>query len=175
MTEPTAAPVAAATEAEALEAPENSPDSAVELSEDTAEVEAPEAAEASVSRRDQKLAEEAARWRIQTRQAETKLAVAEARIAEMQKAEVERLLATRLAMPSDLWLSGKFAVEDLLTNGQVDAERVNAAADTVLESRPHWAARLKPVGAPAASVTGDGKYEPPKTVSWQSLLQGNAG
>ena len=178
MTEQTPAPEAPAdTGAEAQAEAVKAPDSAVETTEPEGPVDSAEQAEASVSRRDQKLADEAAKWRVTARQTEAKLAVAEARVAELQRQEVERILATKLAMPEDMWLSGKWSVADMLNEqGQVDAERVSAAADAVLEGRPHWAApKLRSVGAPADAVTGDGKYEPPQTVTWQSLLQGNAG
>ena len=167
--------VAAATGTEAQEAPENGPESPVETPEPTAEVEVPTEANESVSTRDQKLASEAAKWRVTARQTEAKLAVAEARVAELQRQEVERILATKLAMPEDFWLSGKWSVADMLNEqGQVDAERVSAAADAVLEGRPHWRATLKPVGAPASSVTGDGEYKPgPAAPTWQQLLRGD--
>ena len=167
--------VAAATGTEAQEAPENTAESAVEPPEGTAEVEVPTEANESVSRRDQKLADEAAKWRVTARQTETRLKVAEARVAELQRQEVERILATKLAMPEDMWLSGKWSVADMLNEqGQVDAERVSAAADAVLEGRPHWRATLKPVGAPASSVTGDGDYKPgPAAPTWQQLLRGD--
>ena len=176
MTEQTPAPEAPAdTGAEAQAEAVKAPDSAVETTEPEGPVDSAEQAEASVSRRDQKLADEAAKWRVTARQTEAKLAVAEARVAELQRQEVERILATKLAMPEDMWLSGKWSVADMLNEqGQVDAERVSAAADAVLEGRPHWRATLKPVGAPASSVTGDGDYKPgPAAPTWQQLLRGD--
>ena len=164
-----------APEAEALDGAAEAPESAVEPSGGTTEVDSATEANESVSRRDQKLADEAAKWRVTARQTETRLKVAEARVAELQRQEVERILATKLAMPEDMWLSGKWSVADMLNEqGQVDAERVSAAADAVLEGRPHWRATLKPVGAPASSVTGDGEYKPgPAAPTWQQLLRGD--
>ena len=165
-----------APEAEALDGAAEAPESAVEPSGGTTEVDSATEANESVSRRDQKLASEAARWRVTARQTETKLHVAEARIEEMQRNEINRHLATKLQAPEDFWPATNQTLADLLNeDGQVDTERVSAAADAVLDGRPHWRAKLKPVGAPSTAVTGDGKYEPPQTVTWHSLLQGNAG
>ncbi|MCB1286986.1 MAG: hypothetical protein KDB47_04670 [Mycobacterium sp.] len=165
-----------APEAEALDGAAEAPESAVEPSGGTTEVDSATEANESVSRRDQKLADEAAKWRVTARQTETRLKVAEARIEELQRAEINRQLATKLEAPEDFWLATNRTLADLLNeDGQVDTERVAEAAEAVLANRSHWRAKLKPVGAPADSVTGDGKYEPPKTVTWHSLLQGNAG
>lgn len=176
MTEQTPAPEATAdTGTEALEAPENTAASDSETPEPTAEVDVPTEADESVSTRDQKLASEAAKWRVTARQTETKLQVAEARIEEMQRNEINRQLATKMAMPEDFWLSGKWSVADMLNeHGQVDADRVAEAAEAVLDGRPHWRAVLKPIGAPSNAVTGDGDYKPgPAAPTWQQLLRGD--
>ena len=126
------------------------------------------------SKRDAKLADEAAKWRVTARQAETKLLVAEARIADMQRAEINAQLAKKLALPEDFWLATDSTLEDLTTDGKVDLDKVDAAAEAVTANRPHWRATLKPIGAPSSAVTGDGQYNPaPATPTWQQLLKGN--
>ncbi len=122
---------------------------------------------------DGKLANEAAKWRREYRAAETKLTVAEARVAEMQKAEIHRLAATKLADPTDLWLAPGVDLGGLLgDDGMVDPERVEEATEAILESKPHWRSRPRPVGAPAAAVTGDGKLEPvEEPTTWATVLK----
>ena len=123
---------------------------------------------------ERKLSDEAARHRIAARAAETKLTIAEARIAELQRAEVNRHLATKLASANDVWLVPDITLDDMLTNGEVDTDKIDAIAERVLAARPHWKAKW-PVGAPASAVTGDGKA--PKAAeqpTWAGLLKGNA-
>ena len=130
--------------------------------------------ESNDSVHDGKLANEAAKWRREYRSAETRLTVASARIEEMQKAEINRLAATKLADPTDLWLAPGVDLGGLLgDDGLVDPERVEEATEAILEAKPHWRSRPRPVGAPANAVQGDGK--PPEHVeepTWATLLKG---
>ena len=166
-------------------APETGPDSPTEPPEADAEVDAPgddvdgdTDGGSSETAHDGKLASEAAKWRREYRAAETKLTVAQARVAEMQKAEIHRLAATKLADPTDLWLAPGVDLGGLLgDDGLVDPERVEEAAEAILESKPHWRSRPRPVGAPANAVQGDGKApEHVEEPTWATLLKrGNTG
>jgi len=174
-------------------APETGPESPAEPPEPAAGVDAPgddvdgdtdggssepAGTESNDSVHDGKLANEAAKWRREYRAAETKLTVAEARVAEMQRAEIARLAATKLADPTDLWLAPGVDLGGLLgDDGLVDPERVEEATEAILESKPHWRSRPRPVGAPANAVQGDGKApEHVEEPTWASLLKrGNAG
>lgn len=143
---------------------------------------APEAAPegGDTSEQDQRLSDEAAKWRVQARAEETNRLLAEARVAGLQTREVNRLLRAKLAAPADFWLVADVKLEDLLTYSEadadmvVDADKVHAAADAITESRPHWRAKLGPVGAPSNAVTGDGKYNvaAAEKPSWDTLLKG---
>ena len=124
---------------------------------------------------EQRLSDEAAKWRREYRAADTHRLIAEARVADMQTKEINRILATQFAAPDDFWLASDATLEDLTTDGEIDAEKVAEAAAAVLDTRPHWRATLKPVGAPASAVTGDGKA--PKAAeqpTWAGLLKGTA-
>lgn len=120
---------------------------------------------------DRRLSDEAARWRVTARQAETKLVVAEARLEQMRVAEVQRLAANKLADPADLFLGG-ITIDRLLgEDGEVDPQLVDEAAEAVLEQKPHWRSRPRPVGAPASAVNSDGKITGgTPTPTWADLL-----
>jgi hypothetical protein len=83
---------------------------------------------------------EAAKLRGRLRDTEGQLAAMAARVAALQRAEVERLAAEHLATPADLWLTDT-KVDTLLDDaGNVDSAKVAIAAKGVVASRPHWAA-----------------------------------
>lgn len=123
---------------------------------------------------DQRLSEEAARWRRQARAEETNRLIAEARVAELQRAEINRHIATRLASADDFWLVPGVNFDDFIVDGEVDLDAVNTKADEIIASRPHWKARMAPVGAPSAAVQGDGRYDVPaaEEPTWEGLLKG---
>jgi len=153
---------------------ETAPESHAEPSEPAADTGAAEQPDTS-SRRDAKLADEAARWRVTAKQTAAKLAVEQARISEMNRREAQRLAAVQLQDPGDMWIDG--TTPDQLTgdDGLIDPDLVAEHAARTVAEHPHWA-RTKPVvGAPAAAVTGDGKFEPaPAAPTWQDLLKGGA-
>ena len=115
---------------------------------------------------------EAAKYRRQLRATETRLEVAQAVVAEMNRETAERLASERLADPSDLWNAAE--LDGLLdTSGKLDAASVEVAVAELLNRKPHLA--LRGPGAPAAStVTGDGKAPAPKgSQSWAEALRGS--
>jgi hypothetical protein len=128
-----------------------------------------------------KLSDEAARWRRELRATETKLTAAEtretilaARVAELQRADINRAVATKLASADDFWIAPGVNLDDFIVNGEVDLDAVHAKADEIVAARPHWKAKW-PVGAPASAVTGDGKA--PKAAeqpTWAGLLKGRS-
>jgi hypothetical protein len=143
--------------------------------------------EAVVDGTDRRLSAEAARHRTAARAAETKLAIAEARItelqkaadakiAELQKAEVNRIFKDRFVSADDAWLLPDVSVQAMLTDdGKVDPDLVHEMADNILETRPHWRMRPQRIGAPASAVTGDGKAPGsgmPAQPGWAELLKG---
>lgn len=116
---------------------------------------------------------EARSWRLKLRAAETNLAVANARIAEQNRLHAERVLSYRLADPSDAWANGADLASMLNDDGLIDEDAVLAYADSLLQAKPHYAAKLKPVGAPASAVTADDPIPTAnQTPSWQDILTG---
>jgi hypothetical protein len=166
------------TEAIASPGDDSADDSAAEAAEITVDAPEVEPEGDALDAAGRKLSDEAAKWRVQARAEETNRLIAEAKLAGVQTREVNRLLATKLQMPDDFWIASDVKLEDLLGDeGEVDADKVAEAADAVLQNRPHWAARLKPVGAPSAAVTGDGKYNVKGTgdkVDWSDVLRGKS-
>lgn len=80
---------------------------------------------------------EAARYRTRLRATEGERDTLAQQVERMQRAEAERLAGERLAQPSDLFDVGGTALADLLTDdGDVDADRVTAAVQALLDARP---------------------------------------
>ena len=121
---------------------------------------------------DRKLSEEAARYRVAARAAKTELVVAQARIAELQRAEINRAVATKLHSSDDFWIAPGVDLDQFITDGEIDFEAVNAKADEIIAARPHWKAKW-PVGAPSAAVTADdGFRQASAQPTWDALLKG---
>lgn len=165
-TEPEAAP-AAGSHPEAESVTEDAADPADDTAADT---------DAPGDNRDGKLAAEAAKWRVAARQAETHLAIAEARIAELRTAEVEQVVtdSRKLADAKDLWLSPGLTLDALLgDDGNIDKQLVNEAVDELLAAKPHW---RNPIGAPSSAVNGNGTIPSPGQAlpSWMDVIRGGA-
>jgi hypothetical protein len=157
-----------------VEVAEETPQVDAEPSEAVGAPDAPEDSEVDDSGQtiaDRKLSDEAARWRVNARAAETKLAVAEARLEQMRIAEAHRIAATKLADPADLFLGG-ITIDRLLgEDGEVDPQLVDEAAETLLQQKPHWRSRPRPVGAPASAVNSEGRILGGTTTpTWAELL-----
>ncbi len=114
---------------------------------------------------------EAAKWRTRLRQAEAERDTLAQRLARMQQAEVDRLVAERMADPEDLRVLGKVEVADLLDDeGLVDVDKVDQAVSDVLKSKPRLAKDYEPDaegfdGGARQSVSNSG-------ASWSSVLGG---
>lgn len=113
-----------------------------------------------------------ARYRVERNEAREQLAAANERIARMQRTEIERLAATSLAHPDDLFtLSGNDLADYLNDDGDVDPEKVDADIAAIVAERPGL---LKPTPpAPAVDRSQGFGVDPesgPKDFS--SLLRG---
>lgn len=97
-------------------------------------------------------AREAAKWRKQFRQAEERATQLQTRLEALQRAEVERIAAERMADPADLWRAGVDLTDVLTDDGTVDQDSIGDTINRVLEKHRHW---RKPALA-AAPVTGVG-------------------
>ncbi len=83
---------------------------------------------------------EAATYRRRLRETETERDSLAERVRSYEAADVERSVAGKLADPRDLWQSA--ALDELRgEDGQVDAEKVTAAVDGLLEAKPHYGTR----------------------------------
>jgi len=85
---------------------------------------------------DQRLSAEAARWRREFRSAETKLTAAEtreavlaARVAELQRAEINRAVATKPVQADDIWLWPGVDLDQFIVDGEVDLDAALAKAE----------------------------------------------
>jgi len=110
---------------------------------------------------------EAARYRRQLRESQSHAEALGARVEAMQRTDVERLAATDLQTPADLWLTGPDLADLLDEAGDVDPEKVKTTVAAVLEQRPGWA---RPDGPP--SFDGGARTTPPRQVSMLEVLQG---
>ncbi len=116
---------------------------------------------------DAKLRREAARYRRSLREAGTERDGLRGRVEAMQKAEVERLVATDLAAPADMWLAGASLPDLLDDDGNVDPGKVNDATAKILIDRPGWRA----VPAPP-SFDGGARVTVPTATTYQEILRG---
>lgn len=102
-------------------------------------------------------------------EAHSRLEAAQQRINSMLLREIEHQAAKRLEVPSDLFDLGKNKLADLLTdNGDIDAEKVTAAVDALLKTRPSLAARSVTWGDVGAGYRGDVEDTP----DWSTALRG---
>jgi hypothetical protein len=111
-----------------------------------------------------------ARYRVERNEAREALATAEARIAQFQRAEVERLASESLAMPGDLLtLSGNELSEYLDDDGNVDPEKVAADVAVILAERP-GIGKAHPRAFDPTQGHG-GRHPSKQAPSWGALFQ----
>ena len=115
---------------------------------------------------DEKPGAEAAKYRRRLRDTERERDTLSARVEAMQKREVERLVATDLATPGDLWLTDASLPEMLDESGDIDPAKVTQAVAGILESRPGWR-RTTP-----SSFDGGARTSASTGVTFQQVLQG---
>lgn len=112
-----------------------------------------------------------ARYRTERNTAREELAAANARIAQMQRAEVERIASEHLAQGADLLTMSGNELAAYLDDetGAVDAERIREDARLLLEERPGLG-KHAPAFDPTQGTGGPPKPKPP-TPSWGSMFQ----
>jgi hypothetical protein len=111
-----------------------------------------------------------AKYRVERNAAREALTAAEARIADLQTREVERLAGEHLAQPGDIGLSGKALADYLTPEGWVDHDAVADAAAAVIESRPGLA--RNPKVRATDSTQGAGNASGKGQLQWTDLLKG---
>ncbi|GLP74928.1 hypothetical protein TUM20983_20380 [Mycobacterium antarcticum] len=119
---------------------------------------------------DEKIGNEAAKYRTRLRAAETentslteRLTAAatekgalEERVHHVQRGEAERLASAKLADPADLWRDGATLTDLLDEGGNVDSALVDDLAKQLAGSHPHWgiARPTRPSTPPAFRGSG---------------------
>ncbi len=115
---------------------------------------------------DEKPGSEAAKYRRRLRDTEAERDTLTARVETMQKREVERLVATDLATPADLWLTDTTMADLVDDNGDIDPAKVGEAVTALLAERPGWRRTT------AASFDGGARTSASTGVTFQQVLQG---
>ena len=128
---------------------------------DTADAGSDSGAEAAPQNRE-------ARYRVERNEARAEVETLQARLAVLQRAEVERLASAGLSHPSDLFsLSGNELADYLTEAGTVDAEKVSADLAAILQERPGMG-KLDPAVDPSQ---GHGWGPVKRTPTWGDLLK----
>lgn len=90
---------------------------------------------------------EARKYRRRAQTAEAERDTLKARLETLQRGEVERLVADRLADPADVWRDGATLDALLDDDGNIDPKRVDDLTKTLLAAHAHWGiTRQQPKG-----------------------------
>lgn len=107
-----------------------------------------------------------ARYRTRARDAESALAVAQARLEKFRTVDAERHAAAHLADPSDLWTLGVSLADVLGADGEVDQQLVEDAAERIATTRPGLRPKQVEMGQGRRGTRGG------SGTSWSSVLRG---
>lgn len=112
--------------------------------------------------------------RARAQQAEAERDTALALVDALRRAEIARLAADTLAVPSDLFTLGGVDVADLVDDdGHVDPEKVSEAVTALLETRPGLAVaelRKPPTGYQNSGQGQTPRWESESSATWGKLL-----
>lgn len=87
---------------------------------------------------------EAAKYRRRLREAEAERDALRDTVATMQRADAERIAASSLVTPGDLFAAGTDLADLLDDTGTLDADKVTSRCAELVAERPHWAAKKAP-------------------------------
>ena len=90
---------------------------------------------------------EAAKYRRRLRDTETERDQLRSLVERMNRSEVERLAGSTMISPGDLFSAGAQLADLVNDDGQVDPDKVTAAAEAAVAERPHWRVRTPPRSA----------------------------
>jgi hypothetical protein len=116
-------------------------------------------------------AQEAGKWRHKLRATEKELEAANTRVEAMQRAEVERLAASKLADAQDLWRDGAALADLLDDSGNVDGAKVGGLVESLVEAHPHWTVPRKSAAPFSALKSGASKPADYRPASWAAALR----
>ncbi len=134
---------------------------------DTDTPEVPTGADDKQDRRDE-------RYRQRLRETEAQRDTLLQRVEHMQRNEVQRLTADRLADPQDLWRETELG--DLLDDdGHIDTTKVDGRVGALLEEHPHWATPTPRTVNANALKSGASAPEGPRKDPWVSAFSPNRG
>ena len=115
---------------------------------------------------------EEAKWRKRFRATEIELTVANARIEQMVRNEIQRVAASTLADGADIWREPVDLADLCDEHGLPDPERVRAHAQTLIDTHRHWAKR-GPATPHASAVTSDQTpHSRAGAHNWQEAIRG---
>lgn len=110
-----------------------------------------------------------ARYRQRLRETEAERDALLQRVEHMQRGEVQRLTADRLADPQDLWRETELA--DLLDeHGNIDTTKVDSRVGALLGEHPHWATPTPRVVDSRKLKSGAHAPEGPRKDPWVSAF-----
>ena len=113
---------------------------------------------------------EAAKYRRRLRDTEAERDTLAARLTALQRAEAEALAAERLVDGEDLFRYGS-TLDDLLGDeGQVDPQKVAAAADALVTERPYLDKMRSTYGADPGQGGGGGYRAPGSGAEWSDMF-----
>lgn len=106
---------------------------------------------------------EAARYRRRLRETEAERDALRGRVEHMQRGEVERLAAARLADAADVWRDGAQIADLLDDNGNVDPTKVDTLLGGLVDTHPHWSNQQRAVRPSATMKSGASAPTPPRS------------
>ena len=127
--------------------PEEATEASASAEQEEAHTAAPEESEGEAPDELGRVRREAADRRVRLREVEAERDTLRGQVAALQRAEVERLAAERLADPTDLWLGGIELDSLLADDGTPDSELVAQAANAVVKAHPSWSRPMPDFGA----------------------------
>lgn len=115
---------------------------------------------------------EAAKYRHKLRDTEKQLAAMTERVQVMQRSEVQRIAAPKLADPADIWRDGAQLADVVDDDGNVDGGKVDDLIDNLVKSHPHWAvAKPEPPRQRTGLTSGATKPAEYRQATWADALR----
>lgn len=116
---------------------------------------------------------EAAKYRRRLRETEKERDALQSRLESLQRSEVERLAADKLADPADVWRDGAELSGLLDDDGNIDAQKVGGLVEGLIEAHNHWAIPTRSAAPVGSLRSGASAPPPPKPTTWAGVLKGS--